>query len=373
MSAAGIRSLAVAFPDEVRTNGYYRERCPELVSSAEQRTLAKLWAAHDGAASAFDRAFEPYARDPFRGTIERRALQPGEPMLPVEVRAAREALAAAELRPSDIDTVLAASFLPDQVGVGNAVFIARELGIAGAAWNIESACSSATAGLQLATSLVVAGQASHVLVVVSCAYSRVADPEDTFGWFLGDGCAAFVVGACGAGAGCIAAKTINTAETCGAFRYALELDSQARPWIRIDASDAAGRSLRDTAEPYLARCVDGALAAAGYRREDIAFFAFNTPTAWYADFCTKALGIPAERTINTYPLYANMGPVLWPVNLHHAASLGRLATGDLVLVYSVGSVSSAGAVVMRWGPVGLGPLPERVSRDREAAEQLLRV
>jgi 3-oxoacyl-[acyl-carrier-protein] synthase III len=371
--SAGLRSLAVAFPDEIRTNDHYRERCPGLVASAEQRTLAKLWAAHEGEASAFDRAFEPYVHDPFRGTLERRALGPDEPILPVEVRAARDALAAAELQPADIDMVLASSFLPDQVGVGNAVFIARELGIAGAAWNIETACSSATAGLQLATSLVVAGQASHVLVVISCAYSRVADPADTFGWFLGDGCAAFVVGACPAGEGRIAAKTIHTAETCGAFRYALDLDERGRPWVRIEAGDAAGRSLRDTALPYLRRCVDGAITAAGCRLEDIDFFAFNTPTAWYADFCTKALGIPPERTINTYPLYANMGPVLWPVNLHHAASLGRPTPGDLVLVYSVGSVSSAGAVIMRWGRVGLGPLPERVTRDRDAVARLLRV
>lgn len=363
MTAAGLRSLAVAFPDEIRTNDYYRERCPELVAAAEDKTLAKLWAAHDEAITTFDRAFEPYKRDPFRGTVERRALPSGQPMLPVELEAARNAIAAAGLAPSDVDMVLASSFLPDQVGIGNAVFIARELGISGAAWNIESACSSATAGLQLASSLVVAGQARHVLVVISCSYSRAADPTDTFGWFMGDGCAAFVVAACPAGEGRIAAKTIHTAETCGAFHYGLALDADARPWIRIEATEQAGRSLRDTAAPYLRRCVEGAVAAAGCRLEDIDFFAFNTPTAWYAEFCVNELGIERGRTISTYPLYANMGPVLWPVNLHHAASLGRPRRGDLVLVYSVGSVSSAGAVIMRWGDVGLGPLPARVDRD----------
>jgi 3-oxoacyl-[acyl-carrier-protein] synthase-3 len=48
---------------------------------------------------------------------------------------------------------------------------------------------------------------------------------------------------------------------------------------------------------------------------------------------------------------------LWPTNLHHAASHGLVRPDDLVLVSSVGSVSTAGAVVMRWGDVGLGPLP----------------
>lgn len=373
MKAVGFRSLAVAFPETVRTNDYFRQSNPQLVADAEQKTLAKVWADHGGEPGTFDRAFEPFRDDPFRGTVERRALLPGEPILPVEVKAARDALAAAKLEAGDIDTVLACSFLPDQPGIGSAVFIARELGISGPAWNIETACSSATAGLQLATSLVRAEQATNVLVVISCSYSRVSDPNDTFGWFLGDGCTAFVVGPCAEGEGHIAAKTINTAQTCGSFWYMLDLDPEGKPWIRVEAGGKAGRALRDTAEPYLRECVEGAAAAAGVGLDEIDFFAFNTPTAWYGEFCVKTLGIPRDRTINTYPLYANMGPVLWPVNLHHAASLGRPKKGDLVLLYSVGSVSSAGSVVMRWGDVGLGPLPDRVRNDLAAVTDKIRV
>ncbi len=373
MSGVGLRSLAVAFPEQVRTNDYFREHSPAVVADAEERTLSRLWATHQGTPTEFDRAFEPFARDPFRGTQERRALRAGEPVLSVEVRAARDALDAAGSTIADIDMVLSSAFLPDQVGIGNAVFIARELGFGGPAWNIETACSSATAGLQLATSLVQAGQARQVLVVISCAYSRVSDPDDSFGWFLGDGCAAFVVGACGEDRGHIAATLINTAETCGSFRYGLTVRDEMEPWIRIEAAGKAGGALRDTAAPYLRRCVLGAVEAAECRLEDIDFFAFNTPTAWYADFCVRALEIEPERTINTYPLYANMGPVLWPVNLHHAASLGRPKDGDRVLIYSVGSVSSAGAVVMRWGDVGLGPLPSRVTDDLDAVTRMIRV
>jgi 3-oxoacyl-[acyl-carrier-protein] synthase III len=205
------------------------------------------------------------------------------------------------------------------------------------------------------------GDAERVLCVISCSYSRVVEPDDNFGWFLGDGCVAFVVGPCEAGLGYLGSKTINTSDTCGAIWYAMELDDAGRPCLRIRANDAAGRVLRDTAGVYLQRCVRGAVERAGLELSDVDFFAFNTPTAWYEDFCVRALGIDRERTIDTYPYYANTGPVLWPTNLHHAASLGRVRPGDVVLVYSVGSVSTAGAVVMRWGDVGLGPLPDRVS------------
>ena len=46
------------------------------------------------------------------------------------------------------------------------------------------------------------------------------------------------------------------------------------------------------------------------------------------------------------------------MNLYRAAASGRLKPGDLVLLYTIGSVSSAGALVMRWGDVALGGLGE---------------
>ena len=364
--SVGLRSLAVAYPDGVRTNDDIRTRWPDLVDDAERRTLARLWApSPDSKPTAFDVAAAPYMGDPFRGTVERRILAPGEPILPIELRAARDALAAADLEPSDLDIVLGCSFLPDQIGIGNAVFIARELGIAGPAWNLETACSSATAGLQLATSLVRAGQARHVLVVISCSYSRVSDDADTFGWFLGDGCTAFVVGPTQDGAGWLGAGNIHTAETCGTFSYQIETEREGDPQIRVVPARAedSGRALRDTAVDYLRRCVDAALRDADCRLSDIDFFAFNTPTAWYSDLCVRSLEIAPTRLVDVYPLYANIGPVLWPSNLHHGASLGRVQPSDRVLVYSVGSVSSAAAVIMKWGDVGLGPLPERVRHD----------
>jgi 3-oxoacyl-[acyl-carrier-protein] synthase-3 len=53
-----------------------------------------------------------------------------------------------------------------------------------------------------------------------------------------------------------------------------------------------------------------------------------------------------------------MGLALMPTNLYRAAKSARLKRGDLVLLYSIGSASTASAAVMRWGDVGLGLDPE---------------
>jgi 3-oxoacyl-[acyl-carrier-protein] synthase-3 len=116
--------------------------------------------------------------------------------------------------------------------------------------------------------------------------------------------------------------------------------------------------LRETSALHLRSCCEGAARAAGVALGDIDFFVFNTPTAWFDAFAARVLGVDRSRTISTNKLYGNIGPVWMPANLYHAACDGRVERGDLVMLYAVGSVSSASAVVMRWGDVALGPPPD---------------
>jgi 3-oxoacyl-[acyl-carrier-protein] synthase-3 len=356
----GIRSLAVAFPAKIRDNDFWRERYPKLVAEEERKTLARLWRGDPKAAplDPFAQAMAPYLSDPFRGARRRRVVAPGQTAMSIELDAARRALAAAGLAPGDLDLLICCSFLPDRVGVGNATPLARELGLRCGAWNLETTCSSALVALQNASALVRAGEHERVLVVVSCTYSRVADEDDTLCWFLGDGAGAFVVSRTPPGATYLGTKTVHTAETCNTFFYEVVPDPARGARIRMDCTPETGKVLAETSEPYLRACCEGAAQAAGVKLDDVAFFVFNTPTAWYGEFCARALGVPAERTIDTYPEYANVGPALLPVNLYRAASGGRLRSGDLVLLYTVGSVSSAGAAVLRWGDVALGGVGE---------------
>jgi 3-oxoacyl-[acyl-carrier-protein] synthase-3 len=45
---------------------------------------------------------------------------------------------------------------------------------------------------------------------------------------------------------------------------------------------------------------------------------------------------------------------LLPGNLHATACAGRVRPGDLVLLFSIGSVASATAAVVRWSDTALG-------------------
>jgi 3-oxoacyl-[acyl-carrier-protein] synthase-3 len=124
----------------------------------------------------------------------------------------------------------------------------------------------------------------------------------------------------------------------------------------MSSTRAAAKILHDTAEPLLHETISGALARAGMTLDDAKLVVVNTPTAWYADFAARALHLDPERTLSVYPLYSNVGPVLMPANLAHAAAGGRLARGDVVVAYAVGSSSTASAIVMRWGDPLVAPI-----------------
>ncbi len=363
--SVGMKSLAVSVPEDVRTNDFWYDAFPEIVAEAEKRIW--FWKKPDnwleGGSEAFNRAMEPYLGDPFRGAKQRRRLPPEGTSLELEADAARQALAAAGLAPEEVGLLICTSFLPDAHGIGGATFLARELGLTGAAWNVESACSSALIAFQTACSLVQTGQHPNVLVVTACTYSKGNEDVDPVSWGIGDAATALVVAPVEEGTGYLGGKTVHSADTCGAVCHTVEVDPERGPWLRLRPQKAAAKLLRETSEPHLLECCHGALERAGKTVDDVDFLVVNTPLAWYPDFAARALGIDSGRTINCYPLYSNVGPALLGTNLFHAAAWEKIRPGDLVLLYTVGSVSSCSAAVVRWGDVALGPEPAGMSEE----------
>jgi 3-oxoacyl-[acyl-carrier-protein] synthase-3 len=360
MRSVGIRALAIEFPRGLRTNRYFRTRHPDVVNVVESKRLAHVLSAPaelDADAHPFDAAMAKYAGDPFRGTVERRVLTPGETALSLEMTVAQKALAAAGMKPSEVELLIVCSFLPEQFGAMDAAYLARDLGMTGMAFNLESACAGAMVALHTACGLVQAGQYANALVVISCTYSRDTDPRDTLSWSSGDGAGAMIVGPVEAGFGRLGGKCVHSGQTCGALWYEHYQKDDGSFWFRLKNSPSAARAIRDSSEEFVKRCCEGALAEAGVGIADIDAFVFNTPLAWFADFCARTLGADPGRFVDTYPRYANMGPALLPVNLYTAAVERPLEPGDLLLMYSIGSVSSAGAMVLRWGDVALGAPP----------------
>ncbi|WP_250126461.1 3-oxoacyl-[acyl-carrier-protein] synthase III C-terminal domain-containing protein [Chroococcidiopsis sp. CCMEE 29] len=360
----GIRSLAVSFPSLIRTNDYWLEKYPNLIARTPRRRVRS----HAPAKSITDREFDsngfdiwsqavaPYLSDPFRGSVERRILNPDESALMLECQVAKDALEAATLPSNDVELMIVTSLFSEPTGIGNAADLAHQLNLRCPTWNLESTCSSALVALQSAFALVQAKEYRNVLVVVSHIGSQSVDPEDTLSWSMGDGAGAFIVDSLKPNQGVLGSKIVNTAVTRGAYFHEMVIDAQGKFQICTRTGENIS-AIAETAVEFVRTCCEGAVANAGVTLDQIDFFAFNTPTAWYASVCTRALDIDPGHTINLYPQYANIGPVFPIVNLYHAADTDRIRENDLVLVYTNGAGATAGAIVMRWGDVALGTVP----------------
>jgi 3-oxoacyl-[acyl-carrier-protein] synthase III len=354
----GIKSIAVSFPRVIRTNDYYREKYPDLVAKSEEKTLARLMSlVNTTPSNEFELEMQPYLKDPFRGTVQRRILGEGESSLTLEYNAARDALDAAKLSADDVDLIIVSSFLPDQLGFGNAAFLARKMGLKCGAWNLDASCCSTPIALQTASALVQSGTYTNVLVVISCTYSRLVDEDNTLSWFFGDGAGAFVVSSLMANQGILGTKSLNTSALCDKLNLSVTEDEQGYQKFRIKVAKDMNFLIGHISPELVRTCCQGAVAAAGLTLNDIDFFIFNTATAWLTKFYTKILDIDSKRTIDYYSYYANTGAVVALANLYHAAQLGKISENDLVLLYSFGSASSASASVMRWGDVAIGKAP----------------
>jgi len=351
MTHVGMSALSVALPPTVRTNDYWLEHHPRMVAEAEQHALARLWAS-EGGASTFERTMAPYAADPFKGGRCRRIAEGPHASVQLHHQAVETLLQAWDGTLHDIDFAIVNSMRPDSIAVGDASWLARELGLGCPAINVETACSSAAMGFELACSMVETGRAERVLVSVACTYTRDVEETNSLAWFLGDGAGAFIVERGRAVARPLGSHRISTRETCGAFIHEL-VSVDGAPTMRMRTTKGAGAILHETAEPYLRQACEGALATAGVALDEVDLCIFNTPTAWYADFCADVLGVAREKTVSVYSETTNIGPALMMANLYEASQQHKLHSGSLVLIYTVGSASTAMATVVRWGDVAL--------------------
>lgn len=354
MITSGVSSVGICVPKNIRTNDYYLNHPSANVQQSLEVGLGRLWNKLPGVQDPFSIEMESYLNDPFRGSKERRVMESGQTSLLFETQAARNALSAAKMSSKDIDAIIVTSFLPDRVGAGNAAYLAKELETRCPAWNLESACSSGIVALEVANALIKTGTYRTLLIVQSCNYAQTVVDEDPSSWFVGDGAGALVVTQANTGYGFLGFHVESTNETCGVVTYRVNGGkNQNEPNFVLENIRGAGKILQETSLPHLLSCCHTAALKSNVNLQEIDFFIFSTPTAWYAASGARALNVSSGKTISTHEKYGNIGPAMLMANLYEAISKGKVKHNDQVLIYQIGSVSNAAAAVMRCDHIAL--------------------
>ncbi|WP_243850665.1 beta-ketoacyl-ACP synthase III [Rhizomicrobium electricum] len=115
-------------------------------------------------------------------------------MAEMAVAAAREALATAEKKPSDIDAVICSCAVQQRAYPAMAIEVQGALGITGFAFDMSVGCASATYAVHIARGLIETGGARAVLVVNPEVLTGHANFRERDSHFLfGDACTAYIV------------------------------------------------------------------------------------------------------------------------------------------------------------------------------------
>ncbi len=267
----------------------------------------------------------------------------------VALPACQQALERAGVRPEAVDMIILGTDSPEYITPSTSVVLQHKLGATGAGtFDVGCACASFPTGLSIASGLIAANPAMrNILVVGVYLMQRLADPGDPMVFFYGDGAGAAL---------------LQPSEEPGFIASAFQADgSFAKHWgifsggtaePASSASVAAGRTQVRMAERYPPEINDEGwprltrrLAEnGGFALSEIDMSVFTQVRATTIEKVVGELGIPLEKTHMVMDKWGYTGSACVGMALDDAIELGKIESGDLVVMIGSGvGYNQAGA------------------------------
>jgi 3-oxoacyl-[acyl-carrier-protein] synthase-3 len=281
------------------------------------------------------------------GIAQRHIAAPGEQTSDLALAAARQALAAAEIAPAEVDLIVLATTTPDMVFPSTACILQDKLGTRnGPAFDVQAVCSGFVYALGLADLMVKSGQARNALVIGAEIYSRILDWSDRRTCVLfGDGAGAVVL--------------MPSAQP-GILSTHLHADGHYRDILAVPGTVAHGavsgsplltmdgNTVFKFAVKVLAEVAHEALTANELPTSAIDWLIPHQANIRIMEATAKKLHLPAERMVSTVEKHANTSAASIPLALDLAVRDGRIRSGQHVMLLGVGGGFTWGSVLLRW-------------------------
>jgi 3-oxoacyl-[acyl-carrier-protein] synthase-3 len=270
----------------------------------------------------------------------------GETTATLATEAARKALAAAGLEPTDIGLIVLATATPDQTFPSSATKVQHLLGIRDAiAFDVHAVCTGFLYALTVADSMLRGGNAKRALVIGAETFSRILDWEDrTTCVLFGDGAGAVVLGAEDTMDRGILATKLHADGRWGDMLY---VDGGPSTTGTVGKLRMKGREVFRHAVVNLADVLGEVLEAADLTAADVDWVVPHQANARIIDATARKLGLDSARVVLTVDRHANTSAASVPLALDVAVQDGRIKPGDLVVLEAMGGGFTWGAAVLR--------------------------
>lgn len=289
------------------------------------------------------------------GIRHRRIAAAQETTVDLAAAAAERALADAGLTAADIDEIVVATDTPEVYTPDTASFLQHRLGAREVpAYDLGgSGCAGFVLALDLGMSRAIQ-KSRKILVVGVELLSRLMDWKDRATCVLfGDAAGAVVLGRAegavellASTAGTDGSRTGILSRDSGGTREPFSLEAAQRgDHLKINFN---GREVFREAVKRMAQASRDVLDQAGKAAEDLSLVVPHQANARIIEAVRKALDVPAEKMFVNVADYGNTGSASVPLALSQARRLGRIESGDLVLLTAFGAGFHWAAALLRF-------------------------
>lgn len=268
------------------------------------------------------------------------------------VRAARQALERARLRPEDVQLIVLGTDTPDYITPATSTVVQHKLGATNAGtFDVGCACASFPTAVAAAAGMMTTTPAlRNVLVIGAYRMSRLADENDFMTFFYGDGAGAAVLrpsdepGIMGATfradgqyASCWGIFSGGTAEPASEASV-----REGRTQVRM--LDKLPNEVNDVGWPTMVRTLS---SEQGFELDEIDLLTFTQVRRQTIERVMDDLGVPRERTHMIMDKWGYTGSACIPMALHDAVESGRVSPGQLHVLVGSGVGYNQAAVALR--------------------------
>ena len=251
--------------------------------------------------------------------------------------AARAAIADAGVAAESIECVILATTTPDSLIPASAPVIANELGITGAAFDMNAACSGFMYAVRVADGLAATGT-QRILVIGAEHLSRWVDWNDrTMAVLFGDGAGAVVIDATDGPSELVSFDLGSD----GSLEYLLNCAHGGT--IFMNGKEIFRRAVRAMVESS-----EKAMADAGVTADQLTLVIPHQANVRIIQAACQRLGVEMERAVIVLDRYGNTSSASIPLAVDEARRTKRLSSGDYVLMTGFGAGMTWASAVVRW-------------------------
>src|SRR5690625_419598 len=289
------------------------------------------------------------------GIRERRIASADETTADMGFVASREAIAAAGLKPEDIDLLIVGTITPDMLFPSTACMLQARLGLRQIpAFDVEAACSGFLYTIDIARAMLQAGTIKHALVVGAEKLSSIVD------WTHRSTCVLFDDGA--------GAVVLSRSDEpgIGMIDSILGSDGNGGDILHMPGGGAAlpatedsvrarqhflkmnGREVFKIAVRVMEKAILEILEKQGLAPDDVSLFVPHQANIRILEMLATRMKLPLDRFALNIDRLGNTSAASIPIVLDEAFREGRIESGDLVVLVAFGAGLTWGATLIRW-------------------------